>query len=229
MKPGFHYYQCFLNKCYFLCLFAIGYWTTVLVISLLFRWWYSYFCFINTNKQNKPVFYCPIWGYREDLDCKICSRLVSNFSPGFFTMSARGEGGVQTRYRISGKGQLKEKAGFLVSESLTLPFSLRYLTIFHDPLKKLNVFSRCFLSLASRTSIKNLEIIISNYQIADRNLSECANAAIVIYYNQQSGPFATEHGSCLYTIRWIQSYAEGQLYVILDSIMPQSYWHCPEM
>ena len=29
--------------------------------------------------------------------------------------SARAEGTVQTRYRVSGKGQLKEQAGFLVS------------------------------------------------------------------------------------------------------------------
>ena len=38
-------------------------------------------------------------------------------------VSDRVAGTVQTRYRVLGKGQLKEKAGFEVSKGLTLPFA----------------------------------------------------------------------------------------------------------
>ena len=37
---------------------------------------------------------------------------------------ARAAGTVHTRYRVPGKGQLKDLAGFLVSRSLTLPYLL---------------------------------------------------------------------------------------------------------
>ena len=38
-------------------------------------------------------------------------------------LSAMVAGTVQTRYQVLGKGQMKEQGGFLVSKSLTLPFS----------------------------------------------------------------------------------------------------------